>query len=144
MSYNKHLYHHFLGAAKTHSLKVYAPNNGSCLYLRLPQHIAEEFWCMLWTPVNRFNDINISRQRRYWKRNIEEIISSGTPSFHLEFCHKNTNKGSYYWFPEINFKPSADITQSDIEACISRILDEANWDKNTTWAILNEPAEDKA
>ena len=135
---NAHLYEAYTKAAESRGLRVYAPNNGSCLYVRLPRHIADKFWCMLWTPINGFNKIQISRDRRQWRNNIHEVLNAKRPDWHLEFCHKHWEQGSWSWFPEINYKTQEQVTQADIEACFDRILDESNWHKHELWAVLQE------
>ena len=139
---NAHLYEAYTKAAESRGLKVYAPNNGSCLYVKLPEHIASKFWCMLWTPINRLNDLFISRDRRQWRKNIQEVLNANYADWHLEFSHKHHEQGSYAWFPEINYKPKDQITQADIEACFDRMLDESNWHKHELFAVMQEADED--
>ena len=62
--------------------------------------------------------------------------------FHLEFCAKEIEDGSYWFFPEINSQRQSQVTLNDIKVCIQRILDEANFEQHVLMAKLREPADD--
>jgi hypothetical protein len=131
------MYDNFLAAAQDCNIEVHCPNNGSCLYLKLPGNLNQKFWAMLWTPLNKLDRI---KDKQTWQQRLD-TLRQNHEDFHLEFCTKETDCGNYSFFPEINNKRQRDITRHDIRVCIERILDEANFDKYVMWARLMEPAE---
>jgi len=135
--YNFQMYDDFCGAAEDCGIKVHCPNDGSCLYLDLPNNLNRRYWAMLWTPLNK---LDLLKDNRDWEDRLEDLRRNHA-DFHLEFCTKNTDHGNYAFFPEINHKRQRDITRADIRACIERILDEANFQKYVLWARLQEPEE---
>jgi hypothetical protein len=135
--YNFQLYDDFVAAAKDCGITVSCPNDGSCLYLDLPNNLNQRFWAMLWTPLNK---LSLIREEKTWEQRLRTLRQNHA-DFHLEFCPKAADTGNYSFFPEINHKPQSQVSRNDIRVCIERILDEANFDKYVFWARLQEPAD---
>lgn len=133
--YNFQMYDDFCAAARDCGIEVHCPNDGSCLYLALPNNLNQKFWAMLWTPINK---LKLIREEKSWEERLRDLRQNHA-DFHLEFCPKATDTGNYSFFPEINHKRQKDITREDIRVCIERILDEANFDRHVLMARLREP-----
>ena len=135
--YNFKLYKDFCDAANELNIKLES-EDGSCIYLVLPNDLNRRFWAMIWTPLNKLDQI---KEEKTWQQKLDYLHHNHS-DFHLEFDTKNYDHGSYWMFPEINSKPRDQITKQDIKDCIERMLDMDNFEKYITWSKLQEPAYD--
>ena len=135
MTYNFGLYHDFCSVAEELGIELHS-KNGSCIYLVLPHNLNQRYWAMLWTPLNRLNDLD---RNDSWQDKLEYLEEQSDADFHLEFDTKNYDYGSYWMFPEVNNKPRQDVTREDIKVCVERMLDEANFEQHVIMARLREP-----
>jgi hypothetical protein len=135
--YNFKLYEDFCDAAKELDIELQS-KDGGCIYLVLPDQLNSRYWAMLWTPLNKLNQMD---NKDTWQRKLDHL-QYNHEDFHLEFDTKQYEHGSYWMFPEVNSKPRKDITKQDIKDCIERMLDVDNFECNVTWAKLQEPEDD--
>jgi hypothetical protein len=136
--YNFKLYDAFCDAARELDIAVTCPNDGSCIYLDLPNNLNQTFWAMLWTPLNK---LKMVRDDKDWQHKLDTLRNNHA-DFHLEFCTKETEHGNYSFFPEINNKAQSQVTKQDIKTCIERILDQEHFDQHVLVARLKEPSDD--
>jgi hypothetical protein len=93
---------------------------------------------MLWTPLNK---LNLVKDHKNFDDKLDQLRHNHA-DFHLEFCTKETEHGTYWFFPEVNNKPHSQITKQDIKTCIERMLDVEHFDQNVVIARLKEPQDD--
>ena len=135
--YNFKLYKDFCDAARELDIQLRS-RDGGCIYLELPNDLNRRYWAMLWTPLNKLNQID---HKETWQRKLDHL-KDNHEDFHLEFDTKEYENGSYWMFPEVNEKPRADITKHDIKTCIERMLDTEHFEQNVVWARLRTPQDD--
>jgi len=140
--YNFALYNAWCDAAMKLGLELNS-KDGGCIYMVDPQTdttIGREgsgehhFFWMLWTPLNKlglvFNDLPD------WQMALN-TLKDNHDDFHIEAAKYHCDDESHYaWFPEINYKPSADISVADIIKCVERIRNHDAHDKYQTMASL--------
>jgi len=131
--YNWQLYDNWCQAARDLDIELES-ETGGCIKMKLPKHIQDHFFWMLWTPLNTVDKINSDRDwlHKMW------TLRDNSSDFHIEASLKYSDYDNHYdWFPEI--QRSITPTVEDIRACVSRMLDQANWPKYDLASVLVSP-----
>lgn len=140
--YNFNLYYAWRDAALELGLELKS-KDGGCIYMVDPltdTPIGKEgsadqhFFFMLWTPLNKLR--LVFDERKDWQMALD-TLKDNIDDFHIEASKYHCDDDSHYaWFPEINEKPSQDITKDDIIKCVNRIRNTQRHGVEQTLATL--------
>jgi len=143
--YNFQLYNRWCDAALKLNLELRS-KDGGCIYMHDPvkdvtigkEYDAEHnFFWMLWTPLNKLGLVYRDLEKgKNWDYALH-TLKDNHEDFHIEAAKYYCRDESHYaWFPEINYKPSNDITVDDIIKCVKRIRDRDKHDAYQSFASL--------
>lgn len=128
--YRWHLYDDWCSVADAKGIGVRSQSGGA-VYMNLPKEIEPTFFWILWTPLNAVNKMSLDKD---WQHQLD-TLRDNEANFYIEASHITAG---YDFFPEINHKLPQDITRSDIETSVDRILDPTEWPKWEMWAQLQQ------
>jgi len=125
--YNWELYDAWCDAAREMGFELES-QDGSAIYWTLPDSVQDEFWWILWTPMNAIRKMGSRADRlEDWRYSLN-TLRDNEANFHIEAAHKTQFENAYEWFPELNFS-NKPVTKDTIKKCAERMLNSENWSK---------------
>lgn len=141
MAFNWKLWDNFVAAAEELNLPLECVS-GRCVRIVLPEPAKGRFWCQIWTPLNRLENVYtvLTRQGEFggWRSALKELreVEEYFHDFNLEFGGSGVGGGGQYWFPNLAWDKADNATKEEIVDALKVMLDHDNYKSNLQHALF--------